>query len=73
MDEVKVGNGVSKVDKRTREYRDSIKAFEDGVNIGKEVDPDRCCDPHGLGCRGLVKSPAIGVSQPCEACVWRNA
>jgi hypothetical protein len=66
-----------KVDKRTKEYRDSIKAFEDAVEVKQvvteDIDYGRCSDPHGLGCRGIVKTPAIGISQPCEACVWRNA
>jgi hypothetical protein len=88
MDEQKVGNGVSRVDKRTKAYRDSIKAFEDAVEvkgasglpltqtetngIGGPIDIDygRCSDPHGLGCRGIVKTPAVGIRQPCDSCVW---
>jgi hypothetical protein len=62
----------AKVHKGTKEHKDLMKAFEDGVEV-KEVDSNRCCDPHKIGCRGLVKTPAIGVSQPCEGCVWRNA
>jgi hypothetical protein len=45
---------------------------EDEVIEPLPTDDTHCCDPHGIGCRGVVETPAIGVSQPCEACIWRN-
>jgi hypothetical protein len=64
MDEVKI-------DKRTKEYKDSIKAFEDGVNIGKEVDLEVCMEP---GCTNRLEpreTPRV-IPEPCEKCIWKN-
>jgi len=71
MDEVKV-------DRRTKEYRESLKS--DGETSGKvvQVDYDLCNDPHGVGCRNPLPPLDSGgkrtsvMSEPCRECVFRN-
>jgi len=83
MDEVKVGNAVSKVDRRTKEYRDSQKTELEGGGMASEegsseVDYDLCNDPHGIGCRRPLPPLDSGgkrtsiMSEPCRECVFRN-
>jgi hypothetical protein len=60
----------TKVDKRTKEYKDSIKAFEDGVEV-KEVDFEVCSEP-GCGNRLDPRETPRAVREPCEACIWKN-
>ena len=56
-----------KLDKRTKEYRDS------------HVDYDVCNDPHGIGCTAELPaldsgSPRVAKqAEPCHDCIWRNA
>jgi hypothetical protein len=46
-----------KVDRRTREYRDSLKP-----------DPERCIDPHGDGCVNVTPG---NYNEPCRECVHK--